>query len=127
MFWYVTLYVDHLKVVVKSVRQFRGGNLYTEKLGFKKFLPCSNENSAETGHTFRGFIELVAPPPTLHSDNHKDFKEGLFKRLLRNFGIIPTYTDPHLPCQNRAKPAIGEFKRHARKIILELNTPIRLW
>ena len=36
-------YVDYLNVGVKSVRQFIGVTLYTNKLGFKNFFPCSNE------------------------------------------------------------------------------------
>ena len=80
---------------VKSERQFIGGTFYTNKLGFDKFLPFSNETSAETGNTLKGFIELFGFPSTLHSDNHKNFKEVLFKQLVQNFGIIPTYTEPH--------------------------------
>ena len=53
----------------KSIRQFIGGTLYTSKLGFKKFFPCINETSQETGHTLKRFIELVGLPPSLHSDN----------------------------------------------------------
>ena len=99
---YVTFYVDYLKVVFNSVRQFIGGNLYTEKLGFNIFLPCSNDALADTGNTLRGFIEIFGLPPTLYSYNHENFKEVLFKILLRKFGIIPTYTEPHLTCHNRS-------------------------
>ena len=77
---------------VKSVKQFIGGSLYINKLGFKKFFLCSNETSAETRHNLRGFMAFFGLPPTLHSDNHTKFKEGIFKRLLQKFGIIPTYT-----------------------------------
>ena len=89
------------------MRQFTGGTLYTNKIGFKKFFPCSHETSAETEHTLTGFIELVGLPPTLHSDNHKKFTEGIFKQLLQNVGIIPAYTDPHSHWQNIDEPAIG--------------------
>ena len=84
---YGTFYVDYLKVGVTSIRQFIGGTLYTNKLGFKKFFPCTNETSKETGHSLRMFIEFVGLPFSLHSDNHSNFKEGLFKRLLRKFGV----------------------------------------
>lgn len=124
---YGTFYVDYLKVGVTSIRQFIGGTLYTNKLGFKKFFPCSDETSTETGHTFRLFIEFVGLPFSLHSDNHNNFKEGLFKRLLRKFGVYSTYTEPHSPWQNRAEPAIGEVKRYARKIMQKTQTPLRLW
>ena len=96
-------------------------------MGFKKFFPCSNETSEETGHTLKSFIELVGLPPSLHSDNHSNFKEGLFKQLLRKFGIGATYTEPHSPWQNRAEYAIGEVKTHARKLMQITNTPVRLW
>ena len=124
---YGSFYVDYLKFEVKSVRQFIGGTLYTNKLGFKKFFPCTSETSEETGSTLRSFIELVGLPPSLHSDNHPNFKEGIFKKLLRKFGVPSTFTEPHSPWQNRAEPAIGEVKRHARRLMQRSNTPIRLW
>ena len=77
------------------MRQFIGGTLYAKRIGFKKFFLCSNKTSAETGNTLRGFIELVALPLTLHSDNHKNFKDGIFNQLLQNIEIIPIYMDPH--------------------------------
>ena len=49
--------------------------MYTNKLGFNKVFPCSNETSEETSHTLRGFIKLVGLPPKLHSENHKKFKK----------------------------------------------------
>ena len=76
---------------------------------------------------FRWFIELVGLPPTLHSDNHNNFREGLFKKLLQKFGIIPTYIEPHSPWNNRDKPSIGEVKRHTRNLIIEFNNTIILW
>jgi len=94
---YGTFYTDFLKAGVKSVRQYVGGTLYTNKLGFKKFFPCTNETSEQTGQTFRSFIELVGLPASIHSDNHKNFKEGLFRRLLRKFGIFHTFTEPYSP------------------------------
>ena len=104
---YGKLYVDYLKVGVKSERQFIGGTLYNKKIGFKKFFPCLNGTSSENGHTLRGLIELICLSPTLHSYNHKNFKDGLFKQLLQKFGIIPIYTDPHLPWQNISEREIG--------------------
>ena len=73
------------------------------KHGFKKLFTFSNETSADNGHTLRGFIEFVCLPPTVCSDNHKNFKEGLMNQILQNFGIIPTYTESHSPWKNRAE------------------------
>ena len=65
-------------------------------IGFNIFFLRLNETSAQTRHILGGFIELVGLPPTLHSENDKNFKKGLFKRFLQKFGIIPTYTETHL-------------------------------
>lgn len=120
-------YCDFLKAGVKSIRNYMGGVLYTHKCGFKKFYPCENETQNETGRSLRGLVEMVGLPPSLHSDNHRNFKEGLFKRLLRKFGIYATYTEPHSPWQNRAEPAIGEVKSYARRLMQKTDAPIRLW
>ena len=124
---YGLFYTDYLKVSIKSLRGFIGGVVYTNRLGFKKFFPCSSETGEETGRTISSFIELVGLPYSIHSDNHSNFKEGLFKRLLRKFGIYQTFTEPHSPWQNRAEPAIGEVKTYARRSMQRTNTPVRLW
>ena len=124
---YGAFYTDYLKSGVKSIRGFIGGVIYTNKLGFKKFFPCATERGDETGRTLCSFIEIVGLPAGMHYDNHRNFKEGLFKRLLRKFGIYYTYTEPHSPWQNRAEPAIGEVKSYARRLMKRTRTPIRLW
>ena len=78
------------------MRGFIGGDLYTSNVGFKKLLPFSNENSEQTGHTLKIFIELVFMPTSLHSNNHNDLKEGLFNILLQKFEFnIPSKS--HIP------------------------------
>ena len=47
--------------------------------------------------------------------------------MMRKFGIYQTFTEPHLPWQNRAEPAIGEVKAYARRLMQKTNTPVRLW
>ena len=122
-----SFYCDYLKSDVKSIRGYIGGVIYTNRLAFYKFVPCSTETSAETGRSLRHFLHFVGLPYSLHSDNHNNFKEGLFKQILRKFGVPQTFTEPHSPWQNRAEPAIGEIKRYARRIMMETQTPIRLW
>ena len=67
---------------------------------------------------------MVRFPLTFHSDNHSNFKEGLFCKLLKKIRISPTYTEPHSPWLNRVEPNIGEVKLHARSIMQHANTPI---
>ena len=124
---YGTFYVDYLKISAKSLRGFIGGTIYTNKLGFKKFFPCTNETGESTAAGLRTFIDIVGLPTSIHSDNHSNFQEGAFKRLMRKFGIPQTFTEPHSPWQNRAEAAIGETKTYARRLMQKTNTPIRLW
>ena len=121
------LYTDYLKVSVKSIRGYIGGTIYTNKLGFKKVFPAESEQGEETGRSLRNFIEMVGLPYSIHSDNHQNFKEGFFKRMVQKFGIYQTFTEPHSPWQNRAEPAIGEVKAYARRLMQLSDTLIRLW
>ena len=66
------------------------------------------EKGEETVLSLRSFIELVSLPYSLHSDDHNNFKEGLFKRMLHKFGIYQTFNGPHFPWQIFSEPAIGE-------------------
>ena len=124
---YGTFYTDYLKNNVKSVRGYIGGTIYTNKLGFKKFFPHSDETGASTASGLRNFIDMVGLPYAIHSDGHNNFIAGAFKKLLRKFGIPNTSTEPHSPWQNRAEYAIQELKQYARKIMIATDTPIRLW
>ena len=103
-----------------------GGTVYTNNLRFKKFFPCSDKTSEHTGHTLRIFIELVGIPTSLHSENHNNFREGCFKRLLQIIEAYQTFTEPHSLWKNRTEPEICKVKSHAQKIMLHTNTPVRL-
>ena len=56
-------------------------------------------------------------PHYLYSDNHGNFKEGLLKKILCKFGIYSSYTKSNYLYQDGAEISIGEFKKHARKIM----------
>ena len=118
-------YVDTLKSKVKSIRGYNVGNLYTNKLGFRKFFPMEKES--ETPSTLQYFIELVGLPPAIHSDNAKVFMHGTFSKLCRKFQIKQTFTEPYSPWQNRAETGIKEVKSYGRKIMESKQAPIRLW
>lgn len=85
---YGTFYCDYLKSYVKSIRGHIGGTLYTNKHGFIKFFPAETESSEETGRSLRSFIDIVGLPYGIHSDNHKNFKEGFFKKIMRQGYIL---------------------------------------
>ena len=118
-------YVDTLKSKVKSIRGYICGNLYTNRLGFKKFFPMEKES--DTPSTLQYFIELVGLPPAIHADNAKVFAHGMFAKLCRKFQIKQTFTEPYSPWQNRAEHGINEIKSYGTKIMEASNAPLRLW
>ena len=106
----------------KSIQGYVSGVVYTKKLGFCKFIPIFNENIKNNDRSLSNFIGLFE----LQGIN-ENFKNGIFKRLIRKFGIFQAFTDLHSPWKNWAEPEIGEIKRYARKIIQASNTLMRLW
>ena len=64
---YGTLYVDFLKTTLKSFSGFIGSMLYCNKLGLKKFLPCTSETLEETSHSLR-------------SDDYNNLREGYSRK-----------------------------------------------
>ena len=122
-----TFYVDYLKSSVKSVRGYIGGSVYTNKTGFKKFFPHSDEKGISTSSGLRSFIDMIGLPSSLHTDGHNNFVEGEYRKMVRKFNIPHSHTEPHSPWQNRAEFAIGEIKKYARRCMQKTETPIRLW
>ena len=120
-------YADYLKCAVKSIRGFIGGTVYTNRLGFKKFFPMKTEQGKENSFTLRSFIQLIGIPRKMHTDNHKNFAEGDFKKACMKFSILQSFTEAHSPWQNRAESAIGDVKGYARRLMMHTQTPIRLW
>ena len=128
LYWqYSTLYTELLKVQVTSICGYCGVILYTNNIGLKKFFPSEGNKCEETGWSLRSFIELVGSNYSLHSNNSNNFKEGLFKRMLRKFGIYQTFTEPNSPWQNRDWPSIGEVNSYYHRLMQKMNTPVRIW
>ena len=78
---YNTFYTDFLNVQVTYIFGYCGGVSYTNKIWFKKFIPYDSEKGEKTGRSLCSLIELVGLPYSLQYDNHKNFKNGLFKPL----------------------------------------------
>ena len=109
------------------MRQFIGGTLYTKKLGFKKFFPCSNETSADNRHTLRGFIELVSLPLIMKYNNYKIFKKVTYKWLLQIFWNHPNIYESSLAVAEQIQICDRTNQATLRKLLIDLNTPIWFW
>ena len=106
-----SFYCNYLKSEVKLIQGLIGGVVYTNRLAFYKFVPCSTETSIETGRTLRHFLHVIGLPHSLHSDNHSNFKQGLFKQILCKFGIPQKETGAMNSSQLSRLPFV-ETKNH---------------
>ena len=118
-------YVDTLFSKVKSIRGFTCGNLFTNKMGFRKFIPMEKEG--QTPHSLQKFITVVGLPHAIHSDGAKVFRHGDFSKKCRQYDISQSFVEPYSPWQNRAEIGIKETKSYGRHLMRENQAPIRLW
>ena len=92
--------------MVKSIRGYKCGNLFTNTLMFKKVFPLESKSAGNRNVV--DFVQLVGTSPTLHSDDAKIFQHGEFANSCRKFQIRQTFTEPCSPWQNRAESGIRE-------------------
>ena len=71
--------------------------MHANRVGFYKFIPCENETGDNTSRSLRYFLNVIGLPYSLHADNHSNFRQGLFKKLCRKFGIFQSFTEPYSP------------------------------
>ena len=60
---YGTFYADFLKSGVKSIRDFIGGTLFTNKLGFEKHFPSEDEKQESIDTVYVLLLNLSIYPP----------------------------------------------------------------
>jgi len=119
------MYTDILFSKVVSLRGNTCGQVYTNKLNFFKFYGLKRKGHAYT--TLKPILELTGIFERLHSDNAKEFKEGAYAQLLKEFRIPLTLTEPYSPWQNRGEIGVREVKKLGKALMRKKNAPLRLW
>jgi len=110
---------------VKSVRQFKYGQVTTNGLGYTRFLPIESKSEAHNG--ILDFIHNAGIPEWLITDGSKEQSSREFEDMIRKFHIRHTFTEPHSPWQNRAETEIKELKKKIRLLTRKKQSPKRLW
>ena len=118
-------YSDTLIGKVKSVRQFKYGQVTTNGLGYTRFLPIESKSEAHNG--ILDFIHNAGIPEWLITDGSKEQSSREFEDMIRKFHIRHTFTEPHSPWQNRAETEIKELKKKIRLLTRKKQSPKRLW
>lgn len=119
------MYTDILFSKVVSLRGNTCGQVYTNKLNFYRFYGLKQKKDAYT--TLKPILELTGTFERLHCDNAKEFKQGMFAQLIKEFRIPMTLTEPYSPWQNRGEIGVREIKKLGKALLRRTNAPLRLW
>ena len=77
--------------------------------------------------TLQDFIRKWGAPDALLSDNAMEQSSRTVKRILREYGTMAMYTEPHHPNQNPAERRIQDVKKMSNIMMDRTNTPADLW
>jgi len=118
-------YTNTFFASVPTLNGCKMAQIFVNDLNFTKVYPM--QTKSETSDTLKAFIHDVGIPHALHSDDAKEFMQGSFKQLCKDYNIPCTYTEPYSPWQNRAEGGIRELKRHVHQKMTSKKVPQRLW
>jgi hypothetical protein len=85
------------------------GQIFVNDIGYTYFLPMKAKSDAS--HALLEFIQDIALPSTIHTDDAKELTAGKWSDICRTHGIKQTQTEPYSPFQNRAEVNIRELKK----------------
>ncbi len=118
-------YSDTMFSSMKSTNGHTCGQIFVNNIGFYHFTPMNKES--EASNALVEFIQHVGIPSKIHTDGSKVQSKGNWAKTIKSYHIKHSFTEPHLPWQNRAEGAIKELKRHTSRLIQVTNSPKRLW
>jgi YD repeat-containing protein len=93
--------------------------------GFYHVTPLDRESQAS--EFLLEFIQHVGIPSHLHTDGAKMQTMGEWKKIVKQYHIRTSETEPYSPWQNRAESGIRELKQHTRRIMQRTLTLTCLW
>jgi len=101
------------------------GQLFVTNFGFSKFVPMKSKSEAPLA--LQELIQDIGIPEHIHTDGAKEMTVGNWKKTCNEYGIKMSHTEKASPWQNRTEIKIREMKKHARRMMTQANTPIKLW
>jgi hypothetical protein len=110
---------------VKSVLQNTCGQLFITDFGYAKFTPMRLKSEAP--NALKELLQDVGIPKEMHSGGAKELTQGAWKSTCQEAGIKMTQTEKDSPWQNRTECEICELKKHVRRFLYKMQTPLSLW
>ena len=81
----------------------------------------------EAGEKLNSWVYRFGIPDLLVTDNAKAETYGTWGAVTKKYLIPQRWMEPGSPWQNRAEDAIGEWKKHYRRIMHRRRVPEALW
>jgi len=118
-------YSDTFFSTRKSITRKSCCQIFVNNIGFYYVTPMEKES--EASNSLVEFIQHVGIPNQLHTDGSKTQTLGEWRKVVKQYHIKTSETEPHSPWQNRAESGIRELKRHTCRIMQHASTPTCLW
>lgn len=110
---------------VKSTRQNKVGQVFTNGLGFDRFYPLKKKEFAY--QALMADIHFAGIPEVIVTDGALEETLGQWQDTCNKYRIKQKTTVPYSPWQLAAERSIGELKKSTKRLIRRTNTPHRLW
>jgi hypothetical protein len=101
------------------------GQLFVAPFGFTKFVPIKSKGEAHLA--LQELFHDVGIPQHIHTDGAKEMVLGNWKKTCNEYGIKMSQTEKSSPWQNKTEIEIRELKKHTRRFMGKMKTPIKLW
>ena len=121
-----TWYSDTVFAKVKSIRQNKCAQFYTDGKCYDLFYPLKSKALAPT-MIAEAIFDADGIPRAIITDGAKEETGKQWKTELRKFRIKHLQTEPYSPWQNRAEGEYREIKRGIKCTTQRSQSPKRLW
>ena len=119
------MYTDTLVAKCRSTRGYLYSQVFTNGHGFSRCYLMEKKGDAH--QTLYRFIREHGIPRDLTSDRAPEELHGEWGRVIKQYHITQSTTEPASPWQNRAEGEIGELKKLIRRALRHSGAPLDFW
>lgn len=119
------MYTDTLVAKCRSTRGHLYAQVFTNGHGFSRCYPMEKKGDAH--QTLYRFIREHGIPRDLTSDRAPEELHGEWGRVIKQYHITQSTTEPASPWQNRAEGEIRELKKLIRRALRHSGAPLDFW
>jgi len=118
-------YTDTWFSTVKSTRQNKAAQIFTNGKGYDRVYPLKSKEDAP--HGLMSFIHDAGIPQVMVSDGAKEEIKGDWGAICRKYRIKQEQTLPYSKWRNLAEASVREMKISIRRATRRTRSPKRLW